>query len=92
VYGALGFIRQDRSRVVAYLSQISDAWHRLNSAQMDVSDLARAVGAPSQLRLVNLLTKRSVTVQLNDGAFKLEMSQLGVDDDSKFCLLEAFPA
>lgn len=91
VYGALGLIRQDRTRVVAYLSQISDAWHRFNSAQMDVSDLARAAGAPSQLRLVNLLTTRSVTVQLNDGAFKLEMRQLGVDDDTKFCLLEAFP-
>jgi glycosidase len=92
VYGAIGFIRKDRDRVVAYLGQISDAWHRFNSAQMDVSDLARAVGAQSQLRLTNLLTSRSITVLDSYGEFKLEMNQLGVDDDAKFCLLEASPA
>jgi len=89
VYGAIGFIRKNRDRVVAYLGQISDAWHRFNSAQMNISDLARAVGVQSQLRLTNLLTSMSVTVQDNNGGFNLEMSQLGVDDDTKFCLLEA---
>ena len=92
VYGAIGFIRKDRLRAVAYLGQISDAWHRFNSAQMNISDLARSVGAQSQLRLTNLLNSRSTTVQDSNGEFKLEMSQLGVDDDAKYCLLEASPA
>ena len=92
VYGAIGFIRKDRLRVVAYLGQISDAWHRFNSAQMNISDLARTVGAYSQMRLTNLLTSQSITLQESNGGFKLEMSQLGVDDDAKFCLLEASPA
>jgi glycosidase len=92
VYGALGFIRKDRRRVIAYLSQISDAWHKFNSPQMDVSAVAREAGAESQLRLTNLLTSRSVTLQGNNGAFHLEMSHLGVDDDNRFCLLEASSA
>jgi glycosidase len=92
VYGALGFIRKDQSRVIAYLGQISDAWHKFNQAQMDVSPVAHKAGAQSQLRLTNLLTSRSITVQENNGAFRVEMSQLGVGDDVKFCLLEASPA
>ena len=92
VYGAIGLIRKDHRRLVAYLGQISDAWHRFNSPKMDISDLARSVGAQSQMRLTNLLTSRSITLQDSNGAFNLEMSQLGVDDDTKFCLLEASPA
>jgi glycosidase len=92
VYGTLGFIRKDQRRVIAYLGQISDAWHKFNSPQMDVSAVARAAGVQSQLRLTNLLTSRSITNQEDNGAFRLEMSQLGVDDDTRFCLLEAFSA
>jgi glycosidase len=92
VYGALGFIRRDQRRVVAYLGQISDAWHKFNAPRMNVSGLAQKAEAQSQLRLTNLLTSRSVTVHRDKGAFHLEMSQLGVDDASKFCLLEASPA
>ena len=89
LYGAIGIIRKDRLRVVAYLGQISECWHRFSSAQIDISDLARAVGAQSQLRLTNLLTSQSTTLQDSNGAFNLQMSQLGVEDDAKFCLLEA---
>ena len=92
LYGAIGIIRKDRDRVVAYLGQISDCWHRFDSAQMDVSDLARSVGAQGQLRLTNLLTSRSITLQNDNGAFNLAMSRLGVDDDAKFCLLDASSA
>jgi glycosidase len=88
-YGALGFMRKDSARVVAYVGQISEAWHRFNSPPINVSRVASEVGAGSQLRLTNLLTSRSITVQGNNGAFYLEMSQLGVDDEVKFCLLEA---
>ena len=89
VYGAVGYIRKDQTRVVAYLGQISEAWHRFNGPQMNVTSVARAAGADSQLRLTNLLTSQSIAVQGTTGVFLAEMSQLGVDDDTKFCLLEA---
>jgi len=88
VYGAIGFIRKDNNRVVGYLAQISDAWHRFNFPQMNISALALAVGAQTRLRVTNLLSSQSITIQDSNGKFKLEMSQLGVEDDAKFCLLE----
>ena len=92
VHGALGLIRRDQRRVIVYLGQISDAWHKFNSPQMDVSPVARAAGWQNQLRLTNLLTSHSITVQENNGAFQVAMSQLGVDQDTTFCLVEASPA
>ena len=92
VYGTLGFIRKDQRRVVAYLGQISEAWHKFNSPRMDVSTVAREAGAENHLRLTNMLTSGSITVQKNNSAFHVEVSQLGVDDDTMFCLLEASPA
>jgi glycosidase len=92
VYGTLGFIRKYQRRVIAYLGQISDAWHKFNSPQMDVSAVAREAGAESQLLLTNMLTSGSVTVQKNNSTFHVAMSQLGVDPDTRFCLLEASPA
>lgn len=92
VYGAFGFIRNNDRRVIIYLAQISEAWHKFNSPQMDVSAVAREVGAISQLRLTNLLASTSTTVQESGGAFRVEMSRLGVDEETKFCILEAAPA
>lgn len=92
VYGAVGFTRSNAHRVVAYLAQVSDAWHRFNAPPMNVSAVALEVGASSQMRLTNLLTSTSTTVQANNGAFHLEMARLGVDDETKFCLIEASPA
>ncbi|MFY9553815.1 MAG: alpha-amylase family glycosyl hydrolase [Blastocatellia bacterium] len=91
VYGATGLIRKDERRVVSYLAQISDAWHRFNGPRMDLSAIAREAGAQHRLRLLNLLNGRSITVQENNG-FHAEMDLLGVEDETKFCLLEAFPA
>ncbi len=88
VYGALGFVRKDGRRVVAYLGQISDCWHKFNSPQMDISAVAHEAGAQRELRLTNLLNSASTTIQENNG-FRVEMNRLGVDDDSKFCLFEA---
>lgn len=92
VYGALGFIRKNDRRVIAYLSQVSDAWHRFNAPQMNVSTVASFAGARASVRLTNLLNSVSVMVQENNGAFLVELARLGVDDESRFCLLEAFPA
>ena len=91
LYGVLGIIRKDQRRVIAYLGQISDAWHTFNAPEMDVSSVARAAGVQDQLSLTNLLNSRSTTVRANNGAFKIAMNRLGVDHDSKFCLLEASP-
>jgi hypothetical protein len=85
-------IRNDTKRVVAYLGQISDAWHRFNGAQLNVTAIAHAAGAQTRLRLVNLLNSSSAMVQEVDGSLKIETSRLGVDDATKFCLIEAFPA
>ena len=89
VYGALGFIRKDERRVIAYLGQISEAWHTFNAPKMDVSMVGRFAGARRQLRLTDLLTCRSTIIQENNGAFHLAMNELGVDQHTKFCLLEA---
>jgi glycosidase len=91
VYGAIGLMRNDRQRLVAYLAQISDAWHKFNSPQMNISGLALQAGARSKLRLTNLLNSASTTVDQIDGSFRVEMSRLGVDEQTKFCLLEASP-
>ena len=91
VYGALGFIRKDQRRIVSYLGQISDAWHRFNSPPMDLSTVAQALGAKDRMRLTNLINSRSAIVHPNNGEFHIPLSQLGVGDESKFCLLEASP-
>jgi hypothetical protein len=88
----LGFIRKDQHRVVVYLGQIADAWHTFDSPEMNLSMVARAAGAQVRLRLTNLLNSRSTTVQERNGGFQVSMSQFGIDDDTKFCLLEASPA
>jgi glycosidase len=91
VYGVLGFIRKDSTRVIAYLGQISEAWHQFNAPPMDVSSLGRVAGAHDQLRLRDLLSCRSITIRENNGAFQVAMSELGVDQDTQFCMLEASP-
>jgi glycosidase len=92
VYGTVGFTRSNDHRVIACLAQISDAWHRFNGPPMNLSAIAYEVGASSQMRLTNLLTSASTTVQPSDGTFLLEMGRLGIDDETRFCLLEASPA
>lgn len=92
VYGTLGFIRKDHRRIVAYLSQISDAWHRFNSPPMNISPVAREAGARGSIRLTNLLNANSITIQKDNGAFHIELNRLGVDDEARFCLLEATTA
>lgn len=90
VYGTIGIIRTNPDRIVAYLGQISEAWHRFNSPAMNVTPIASATGAQGRMRLVNLITSAEASVQESGGEFKIEMARLGVDDETKFCLVEAF--
>jgi hypothetical protein len=91
-FGTVSFIRRNGARAVAFIAQISDAWHKFNSASINVSPLAQAAGARSHLRLTNLLTSQSTIVQHSGGAFRIKLDQLGVDVETGFCLLEASAA
>jgi hypothetical protein len=88
-YGTVAFIRRSAGRVLAYIGQVSDAWHRFNSTFLNVSPLAIAVGAQRQLRLTNLLTSQSIIIQGSGVAFHVQLNQLGVSDETSFCLIEA---
>ncbi|HSE97826.1 MAG TPA: alpha-amylase family glycosyl hydrolase [Blastocatellia bacterium] len=89
VWGAVSFIRENAERVVAYLGQISDAWHRFNGASFDITPLARAVGAGNRMRVSNLLNDHSIFLEKSGGEFRLQPYQLGVEDEAEFCLIEA---
>jgi hypothetical protein len=91
-YGVVSFIRQNDERAVAYLGQISEAWHRFSSAPLDISPLARAVGAQRCLKVVNLITSKSISIEQKEGAFTLSPDQLSASEDARFCLIEALPA
>jgi len=91
IYGAIGFIRKDERRLIAFLAQISEAWHRFNTPAMNISAVANEAGAQPALRVTNLLNSAAATIGRSNGEFHLEMSRLGVDDETKFCLLEASP-
>jgi glycosidase len=88
-YGTVAFMRRAAGRVVAYLGQVSEAWHKFNSASLNISQLAGAVGARVRLRLTNLSTSQSIVVHSSAGAFHVQLHQLGVDDETNFCLVEA---
>lgn len=89
VYGALAFMRQSANRVVAYLGQLSDAWHKFNNAYMDISAIARSLEANDRLRVTNLLTSQSIMIEKSDGAFRFAPNQLGTDEETEFCIIEA---
>jgi glycosidase len=88
VWGAVTFIREDADRVVAYLGQISDAWHSFNAASFDITPAAIAAGASKRLRVTNLLNDHSVFLEEFGGEFRLQPYQLGVEDETRFCLIE----
>ncbi|HTG17801.1 MAG TPA: hypothetical protein VK747_21315, partial [Blastocatellia bacterium] len=91
-FGVIAFIRRDSKRVVAYIGQIADAWHRFDSVLLNVSAIARAAGARQQVRLTNLLGLRSTVVNAVGGGFRVQLNQLGIDEHTRFCLLEASSA
>jgi glycosidase len=89
VWGAAAFMRQDAEHAVAYLGQISEAWHKFNSASFDVTPLARALGAGRLIRVTNLINSKSILIEESGGAFKLQPALLSVDEETQFCLIEA---
>jgi glycosidase len=89
VWGAVTFLRQDESRAVAYLGQISEAWHSFHSASFDVSRLAESIGADHRMRVTNLLNLESIIIERRDGGFHLRPDQISVSEGTEFCLIEA---
>ncbi len=89
VWGAVTFMRQTGGRAVAYLGQISDAWHKFNAVAFDLTPLARSIGAQGKLRLKNLINSNSIFVEESEGAFRFHPNQTGVDEETEFCIIEA---
>ncbi len=96
MYGVVSFIRRDDNTAIAYLGQVSDAWHRFNSVQLDLQALAKSAAASRYVRVTNLLASRSLTIDMGvdrgGGVIYLSLEELGVGDDALFCILEASPA
>ncbi len=88
VWGAITFLRQDANRLVAYLGQISEAWHTFHSVPFDLTPLAHRIGATGRLHITNLLNQQFVTIGQSGGAFLFRPEQFGVPEGAQFCLLE----
>ncbi|MCI0485745.1 MAG: hypothetical protein L0229_04005 [Blastocatellia bacterium] len=89
VYGAVSFMRSSERRVIAYLGQISDAWHKFNAAPFDISPLARRLNVTGHLRVTNLITSQSLLIEEDGEAFRVAPNRLGVDEETEFCIIEA---
>ena len=88
-FGVISFARiGDGERAVAYLGQISEAWHSFELQSLDVTALARMLGAVEQIRLTNLLTGDSLIVECLKSIFTVRLKDVGVRDEAAFCLLE----
>ncbi|HYP28919.1 MAG TPA: alpha-amylase family glycosyl hydrolase [Blastocatellia bacterium] len=87
--GIVSFMRQKSGRAVAYFGQVSNQWEKFNTINLDISPVARALGAHNRMRVSNLLTSTSFILEPSGGRFVLNPGQLSVDDDTRFCLLEA---
>lgn len=88
-FGVVAFIRQTPEKVVAYLGQISDAWHIFSATPLNLSALAKALDAKSKIRITNLINLQSQFIEAKQGAFHLQPSELGLAPEARFCLLEA---
>jgi glycosidase len=88
-YGVIAFIRKERGRVVAYIGQVSDSWHSFDLAPLNLAAVARAAGGEQQIRLKNLLTPISIILRAQGGEFRVQLKELGIDSETRFCLLEA---
>lgn len=89
VWGTVSLLRRDATRVVAYVGQISQGWHKFYNTPLDLSHLAHTIEAPGRLQVTNLLNNQSIVVGEIGGTYKITLDQLGVVESTEFCLLEA---
>lgn len=90
--GLVSFFRHTKKRSVAYMGQIADAWHPFNAVPLNLTKFAQTIETQSQVRITNLLNGESKIIEAKHGAFYLQLSELGVSHESRFCLLEASTA
>ncbi len=88
VWGAVAFVRKNSARAVAYLGQISEAWHKFKDATFDISHPAHMIGASDRLRVTNLINRESIIIEKGDGVFRFRPDQLGIGDETEFCIIE----
>jgi hypothetical protein len=87
--GVVSFFRQHNDQTVAYIGQIGDAPQGFAAQTLDISPIARYAGAHERVRLTNLLSSVSSTIEQAHGAFRVKAEMLGVNADTSFCLIEA---
>ena len=88
VYGIVSFCRYTPERMIAYIGQISNAWHRLNSVPINLTALTDILGISGDLRITNLINSASLIVPEHNNAYHCLLSSLGVDNETQFCLIE----
>jgi hypothetical protein len=87
--GVVSFFRRHEGRVVAYISQVGESSQSLSSRELDLVPVARYAGATGRLRLTDLLTSNSMTVEERGGVFSARLDSLGLDQAARFCIVEA---
>jgi glycosidase len=87
--GVVSFTRYTEKRVVAYLGQITDSLHTFSAIPLNLTKLAQIAGASSLIRITNLLNSQTKIIEAKNGAFHLQLSEIGVSHDARFCLIEA---
>jgi hypothetical protein len=84
----VSLIRQDRDRVVAYIGRLGLSNLPFASLTLDASVLAKAARSTAKLRLVNLITQRSIAIDRDErGRFLFTPGGL-VDAEARFCIVE----
>ena len=91
VYGVVSFMRKDTDQAVAYMGQISEAWHKFGSTILDITPVARTVALGHFVRVINLLDNQSILIEEVHGKFLLRPNQL-YSEETRFCLIEVFPS
>jgi hypothetical protein len=85
----VSLIRRDHDRVVVYLGQLGVSKKPFGSLTLDLSPFAGALGAPATLRLVNLITLSSATIEPDENGRFLFTPRDLIGDEASFCLLES---
>jgi hypothetical protein len=85
----ISFMRQDETKLIAYLGAVGGTPQPFAHTVLDISAIARAIGASSSVRVTNLLTLQSAVISGDWGRFLLVPTQIGAQENARFCLLAA---
>jgi glycosidase len=88
VWGTVSFLRQNDEKVVAYVGQISEGWHKFYNTPLDLTAPAHAIGASGKIQVTNLINSHAAVVEEYIGAYKIQPDQLAVVEDTQFIIIE----